>query len=101
MNVEGNFHFFFRRGNIHRLMCKIDDPLPSQAEELELPKSLVPDLVEAFSNSWRQTEEFPKPRRSLSAFVSAARLGGSQIKENRERADRRERRERKVENGKF
>ena len=39
-------------------------------------------------------EEFPKPRRSLSAFVSAARLGGSQIKENRERADRRERRER-------
>ena len=62
--------------------------------ELELPKSLVPDLVEAFSNSWRQTEEFPKPRRSLSAFVSAARLGGSQIKENRERADRRERRER-------
>ena len=61
---------------------------------MELPKSLVPDLVEAFSNSWRQTEEFPKPRRSLSAFVSAARLGGSQIKENRERADRRERRER-------
>ena len=46
-------------------------------------------------------EEFPKPRRSLSDFVSAARLGGSQIKENRERADRRERRERKVENGKF
>ena len=64
----------------------------------------MPDLVEAFSNSWRQTEEFPKPRRSLSAFVSAARLGGSQIKENRERADRRERREAKdgkVENGKF
>ena len=54
----------------------------------------MPDLVEAFSNSWRQTEEIPKPRRSLSAFVSAARLGGSQIKENRERADRRERRER-------
>ena len=35
----------------------IEPPSFVQAEELELPQSLVPDLIEAFCDSWRQMED--------------------------------------------